>query len=156
MKLLPFLPAAFLTFTLATATALDLQKGDHVCIVGNTFGERMQSSGYFEALLHARHGEMEVVVRNLSWSADTLTLKPRPLNCPTQDQYLAQHKASVVIACFGLNESFETPLASGIAVGHFESAGSFVGAGKGSAGSGFVRQCFQNGVKTWNGFLLWF
>lgn len=107
MKPLPFL---LLVSTLSTASALDLQKGDRVCIVGNTFGERMQFSGYFETLLHARHAEKEVVVRNLSWSADTLTLQPRPLNCPTQDQFLAQHKASVVIACYGLNESFETPL----------------------------------------------
>ncbi len=105
-----FLRPLALLATLSTAAALDLQKGDRVCVVGNTFGERMQFSGYFEALLHARHGEKEVVVRNLSWSADTLTLKPRPLDCPTQDQFLTQYKASVILACFGLNESFETPL----------------------------------------------
>lgn len=108
MKPVPFLLA--LVSTLSTVSALQLQKGDRVCIVGNTFGERLQFSGYWEALLHARHGDKEIAVRNLSWSADTLTLQPRPLNCPTQDQFLAQLKSSVVIACYGLNESFETPL----------------------------------------------
>ena len=109
MKLTPFLLAALLT-SLSSASALDLRQGDRICITGNTFGERMQFSGYFEALLHARHPEKEIVVRNLSWSADTLTLKPRPLDCPTQDQFLTTYKASVILACFGLNESFETPL----------------------------------------------
>ncbi len=110
MKHLQFLRSLAFLATLSTASALDLKKGDRVCVIGNTFGERLQFSGYFEALLHARHGDKEIVVRNLSWSADTLTLKPRPLDCPTQDQFLTQYKASVILACFGLNESFETPL----------------------------------------------
>lgn len=94
----------------ATASALDLQKGDRICVIGNTFGERLQFSGHFETLLHARHAEKEIVLRNLSWSADTLTLRPRPQDCPTPDQYLTKYKANVILACFGLNESFETPL----------------------------------------------
>jgi len=32
----------------------------------------------------------------------------------------------------------------------------FFGAGSGSAGSGSLRHCFQNGVKTWNGLSLLF
>src|SRR6185503_7689396 len=91
MKLTPFLLPAFLTL-LTNASALDLQKGDRVCVVGNTFGERMQFSGYFETLLHARHPDKEIVVRNLSWSADTLMLRPRPLDCPTQDQFLTTYR----------------------------------------------------------------
>ena len=110
MKHSPLPVSALFAFTLTTAAALDLQKGDRVCVIGNTFGERMQFSGYFETLLHARHADQEIIFRNLSWSADTLTLRPRPLNCPVPDQFLAQHKASVVLACFGLNESYETPL----------------------------------------------
>jgi len=110
MKHLPFLRTLVLLTSASSTSALELQKGDRVCVVGNTFGERLQFSGYFETLLHARHAEKEIVFRNLSWSADTLTLKPRPLDCPTQDQFLTQYKASVILACFGLNESFETPL----------------------------------------------
>lgn len=111
MKHSPFLPAiAILSTALTSAPALLLEKGDRVCVVGNTFAERLQFSGYFETLLHARHPDHEIVFRNLSWSADTLTLKPRPLDCPTQDDFLKLYKAGVVIACYGLNESYETPL----------------------------------------------
>ncbi len=111
MKHSPLLPAlAIFSIALNTASALQLEMGDRVCIVGNTFAERLQFSGYFETLLHARHADREIAVRNLAWSADTLTLKPRPLDCPTQDQFLTQYKASVILACYGLNESYETPL----------------------------------------------
>mgnify|MGYP002262138062 CR=1 FL=1 len=34
--------------------------------------------------------------------------------------------------------------------------GAWLAARYGSAGSGFARQCRQNGVKTWNGLPLWF
>ncbi|HEX2748850.1 MAG TPA: PVC-type heme-binding CxxCH protein [Verrucomicrobiales bacterium] len=101
--------AAFFASALS-ASALELKKGDHVCITGNTFGEQLQFSGYLEALLHARNGDKEIVVRNLSWSADTLTLKPRPQDCPTHDQFLTKYGATVIIGCYGLNESYETPL----------------------------------------------
>src|SRR5688572_9269185 len=111
MKQSPFLRTiALFAATIASASALELKKGDHICITGNTFGEQLQFSGYLETLLHARHGDKEIVIRNLSWSADTLTLKPRPQDCPTQDQFLTKHGATVILACFGLNESFETPL----------------------------------------------
>ena len=106
MKAFPLLALAA---TLALpAHALDLRKGDRVCLVGNTFAERLAASGYFETLLHARHGDKEVTLRSLAWPADTLTLQPRPQDCPTTDQLLVQQKASVVIACFGMNESFES------------------------------------------------
>ncbi len=105
LRALPFLALPF-----SATQALELKKGDHVCIVGNTFGEQLQFSGYLESLLHSRHPGQEIVVRNLSWAADTLTLQPRPQDCPTQDQFLAKHRASVILACFGLNESYETPL----------------------------------------------
>lgn len=108
-----FLPAVSAISFLAAvpfASALEIRKSDTVCIIGNTFGEQLQFSGYFEALLHARHAESEVSVFNLSWPADTLSLKPRPHNSPSQDQLLTRYRAGVIIACFGLNESYETPL----------------------------------------------
>lgn len=111
MKQTPLLRTlAFFLSTLTAASALELKKGDRVCITGNTFGEQLQFSGYLEALLHARHADLEIVVRNLSWSADTLTLKPRPLDCPTHDQFLTTYRASVILGCYGLNETYDTPL----------------------------------------------
>jgi len=105
----PSVVAALAVVLTGQASALTLQPKDHVCIIGNTFGERLQFSNYFETLLHARFAADELVVRNLSWAADTLTLQPRPLDCPTQDDFLKQYQANVILACFGMNESFETP-----------------------------------------------
>ena len=103
---------AFIALALfaAPASALTLQQGDSVCIIGNTFGEQLAESGYWEALLHARHGDSEIRVRQLAWPADTLTLRPRPLNALSRDAELTREKASVIIACFGLNESWDTLL----------------------------------------------
>ena len=85
---------------------LALAKGDHVVIVGNTFAERMAHFGHFETLLQTQYPDHELVVRNLGWSGDTPSLQPRPLDFGTMEEYLVQEQADVIIACFGMNESF--------------------------------------------------
>ena len=90
----------------AAAPAELFQPGDHVVILGNTFAERMQFAGYFETLLHNRFPKHGLIVRNIGWSADELTLQPRPLNFGSMDDHLARNQADVIIACFGANESF--------------------------------------------------
>ena len=42
----------------------------------------------------------------MGWSADELTLMPRPKGFGDIHRYLAEQEASVVFACFGMNESF--------------------------------------------------
>jgi putative heme-binding domain-containing protein len=91
---------------LLAADALDFQKGDHVCIVGNTLGERMQHHGHLEARLHSRFGDKQLVVRNLAFSADELNVRLRSANFGSPDQWLAFNKADVIFAFFGYNESF--------------------------------------------------
>jgi glucose/arabinose dehydrogenase/lysophospholipase L1-like esterase len=109
---------------------LVLEKGDHVVLIGNCLAERMQYFGHFETLLHSRFPEHELYVRNLGWSADEVTLVPlavtpvensadrigiqgdrAPLRPRSKDfidhkHTLADHKADVVLAFFGFNESF--------------------------------------------------
>jgi len=85
---------------------LELKPHDHIVFIGNTFAERMQDAGYFEALLHSRFPDKELVVRNLGWSADELTLRPRSKDFQDHGHNLEDHKADVIIACFGFNESF--------------------------------------------------
>ncbi|WP_439627918.1 PVC-type heme-binding CxxCH protein [Gemmata sp.] len=46
------------------------EKGDHVCIVGNTLAERMQHDGWLDARLHARFPKHDLVIRNLGYSGD--------------------------------------------------------------------------------------
>jgi hypothetical protein len=43
----------------------------------------------------------------LSWSADEVSLRPRPDGFGDLNQHLAEHKADVILAAFGFNESFK-------------------------------------------------
>ena len=86
---------------------LVLAPHDRVVLVGNTFAERMQLFNHFETLLAARFPELQLTVRNLGWSGDTVALQPRPLNFGTMPTHLYRQKADVILAFFGLNESFD-------------------------------------------------
>jgi hypothetical protein len=90
----------------SAAARLELKKGDRVVLIGNTLAEREQHFGHFETLLHSRFPELELVVRDLGWSADELTLRPRSLNFKDHGHNLDDHKADVILAFFGFNESF--------------------------------------------------
>src|SRR3954471_21970102 len=88
------------------ADTLKLEKGDHVVLIGNTLAERQQYFGNFETLLHSRFPELELVVRDLGWSADEIALRPRSLDFKDHGDTLEGLKADVVLAFFGFNESF--------------------------------------------------
>ena len=102
---------AILVLWSATATAaetprLELHKGDRIIIIGNTLAERMQYYGHFETLLHSRFPELELVVHDLGYSADELTLRPRQAHFDDHGHTLKDEKPDVLIAVFGFNESF--------------------------------------------------
>lgn len=88
------------------AAELELRESDHVVFLGNTFAERMQHFGYFEATLHYRYPEHRLVVRNMGWSADEVALMPRPLDFGDLETHLTNAGADVIFLCFGMNESF--------------------------------------------------
>ena len=88
-------------------SSLTLNQGDRICLIGNTLPERMQHFGYFESLLHQRFLEHQLVVRNLGFSGDELVLRTRSLDFGDADHHLTKEKADVVLAFFGLNESFD-------------------------------------------------
>ena len=108
-----------------------LNKGDHVCIIGNTLAERLQHDGWFETFLYARHPQHDLTIRNLGYSGDELTIRLRSQDFGTPDQWLAGNapipnpgaiadksvvlqnrfentntKADVLFAFFGYNESW--------------------------------------------------
>jgi lysophospholipase L1-like esterase len=91
----------------AQSPSLELRKGDHIVFVGNTMAERLQQFNYFETMLMVRFPDLDLVVRNLGWSGDTITLQPRPLNFGDAAKHLKDQKADVIFAFFGLNESFD-------------------------------------------------
>jgi glucose/arabinose dehydrogenase len=109
-------------------TKLELQPGDHICIIGNTLAERMQHDGWLEAFIHVGFPDRELVIRNLGYSADEVRLdkRLRSLNFGSPDEWLSgvsapphdfpgvaknrfektNTQADVIFAFFGYNESF--------------------------------------------------
>ncbi len=74
---------------------LKLEKGDHICIVGNTLAERMQHYGWVETLLHARFPEHDLVIRNMGYSGDEIDgfrnaqSRMRSMSFGTHDEWLS-------------------------------------------------------------------
>ena len=62
LRILCFLAVLLVFQWPSAAEALRLQKGDHICIVGNTLAERMQHYGWLETLIHARFPQQELVL----------------------------------------------------------------------------------------------
>ena len=91
------------------APALEINKGDCIVLIGNTFAERMHLFGYFETFLHSKFPEHQLRIRNMGWSADELSLRPRPAGFGDRHRYLQREQADLIFACFGMNESFQGP-----------------------------------------------
>lgn len=73
------------------AEPFELQKGDHVCLIGNTLAERMQHYGWLETLLTAKYPGHNLVFRNLGYSADEIetSKRLRSKDFGSPDQWLA-------------------------------------------------------------------
>ena len=106
-----------------SAPAFELRAGDHLSIIGNTLAERLQYDGWLETMLHARHPQHGLVVRNLGFSGDEIATRLRSMNFGTPDEWLSGRAApiggynenrfagtntrsDVIFAFFGYNESF--------------------------------------------------
>ncbi|MFV1995564.1 MAG: SGNH/GDSL hydrolase family protein [Verrucomicrobiales bacterium] len=107
--------------------------GEHLIILGGTFAERLQYYGYFESLLFSHESTRDLVVRNMGWSGDEVSLMPRPYNfivsagtgvpddpnpgyasafdADASHRILSAHleaqKADTILLCFGANEAFK-------------------------------------------------
>ena len=88
------------------AQPLTLNPGDHIAIIGNALGDRMQHFGWLETLTVARFPKHDLVFRNLSAPADEVATWHRSENFGTRDEWLTKAKADVIFACYGFNESF--------------------------------------------------
>ncbi len=109
--------------TSAAPPLLALQPREHICIIGNTLGERMQYDGWLETMIQARHPSHELVFRNLAFSGDEVATRLRSKNFGTPHEWLSglaspiggyednrfagtNTQADVVFAFFGYNESY--------------------------------------------------
>src|SRR5271155_80195 len=73
----------------------ELNRGDHVCLIGNALAERMQHSGWLETLISARYPQHDLVFRNLGYGGDEvngyrdLHSRMRSMDFGSQDQWLS-------------------------------------------------------------------
>lgn len=86
---------------------LELKPGDHIALIGNALPDRMQHSGYFETLIHAKFPQHNLVVRNLAAAGDEVMTRSRSENFGSPDEWLTKTKTDVIFAYFGFNESFK-------------------------------------------------
>jgi plastocyanin/lysophospholipase L1-like esterase len=110
LRFISFLYLAVCASTVASAAVpvlpLKLEKGARVVFIGNTLIERMQEHAWFEGMLVQRFVNEELVIRNLAWPGDEITIQPRPYSYGDIHQHLTEAKADVIIAGYGFNESF--------------------------------------------------
>ncbi|YCM46545.1 SGNH/GDSL hydrolase family protein [Verrucomicrobiaceae bacterium 227] len=94
----------FLLLTCWSFAEAPIRSGDRIAIVGNTFADQLRIHGYLETLLRQRS---DLSIRNLGWAGDILTARDRPTGFPTEEATLTDHRTDVIIACFGMGESFD-------------------------------------------------
>ncbi|MHB1178427.1 MAG: PVC-type heme-binding CxxCH protein [Daejeonella sp.] len=119
-------------FTQSGSMALKIKKGSHIILIGNNLGSRMMNFGYFETEMHLRYPDSLLYIRNMCDGGNTPGFRPHsgrpsPWAFPgaekfqtelakspdsqgfyeTPDQWITRHKADIIIAFFGYNESFQ-------------------------------------------------
>jgi len=77
-------------------------------LYGNSFVERLQEEGTFETLMHAADPGQKHTFRSFAYTGDEIDFRIRPEKFGPHLGYLCkQLKATRVMMCFGMNESFE-------------------------------------------------
>ena len=125
---------AIVAFNLPSSTKLNIKKGSHIILIGNNLGSREMNYGFFETELHMRYPDSMLYIRNMCDGGNTPGFRPHSAR-PTPwafpgaekfqtelvksgetegfndypDEWITKHKADIIIAFFGYNESFEGP-----------------------------------------------
>jgi len=120
----------------AQAARLDLQEGNHICIIGGGVADAMQHTGWLETRLQSRFPTLRLTIRNLAYDGDEIdpAKRLRSADFGTPDQWLAGSapipnpgelktkervrenrlelagtRADVIFAFFGANEAHAGP-----------------------------------------------
>lgn len=118
--------------TSSDSTALKIRKGSHIILIGNNLCSRMMNFGHFETEMQVRYPDSLLYIRNMCDGGDTPGFRPhasRPWpwvfpgaekyqtefaknsgsqgHFETPDQWITRHKADIILAFFGYNESFQ-------------------------------------------------
>ena len=98
---------------LTAADPFEFKDGDRVVLLGSTLIEREQKYGYWELMLTLKNKDKNVTFRNLGWSGDTVFGEARngfdesPKGFERLVSLTKELKPTVVVVCYGHNESFE-------------------------------------------------
>lgn len=129
--LLGLLVTAFAACRSGHPEPLSIQKHTSIALVGNNLGSRMMNYGHFETEMQVRYPDSMLYIRNFCDGGNTPGFRPHaarndPWAFPgaekfqtelatnsgseghfeSPDEWLTRHKADVIIAFFGYNESF--------------------------------------------------
>jgi len=112
---LPLLVSAALVAPGPAADPFAFADGDRVVLLGSTLIEREQKYGYWELALTLKNIDKAVTFRNLGWSGDTVHgearngFDPAPKGFERLVGLTTELKPTVVVVCYGHNESFDGP-----------------------------------------------
>lgn len=107
------LTIALLPIWTSFAEPFQFQNDDMVVMLGNTFIERAQQSGYIETQLTLAAGDKKVKFRNLGWSGDTVYGTARSYFGPPQEGFdrlskqISELQPNVMFVNYGAVASFE-------------------------------------------------
>ncbi len=112
--------------------SLEIRKDSHIVLIGNNLGSRMLNFGHFETEMQLRYPDSTLFIRNMADGGNTPGFRPHSSrnspwafpgaekfqtelanksgsigHFPTEDEWLSQLQADVIIAFFGYSESFE-------------------------------------------------
>jgi len=91
----------------------EINDGERVVFLGNTFVEREVQYGSIETALTLAYKDKNITFRNLGWSGDTVWGHARAGFGSVQDGYknlvkqVIEAKPSVLFVCYGMSESFD-------------------------------------------------
>ncbi|MGV3605479.1 MAG: GDSL-type esterase/lipase family protein [Planctomycetaceae bacterium] len=91
------------------------EENDRVVFLGATFIERLQSTGFLEAMLSTRLAGKKVTFRNLGWSGDTVWGDARAVFGARADGFkrlvkdVAEANPTVIVVGYGENEAYAGP-----------------------------------------------
>ncbi|MFD2202630.1 PVC-type heme-binding CxxCH protein, partial [Shivajiella indica] len=132
LKNLVILLLAITAFQCSQKETVQLNKSDHIILIGNNLGSRMMEYGLFETEMHVRYPDSLLYIRNMCDGGNTPGFRPHsgrvsPWAFPgaeefqtelanfsdsqghfeMPDEWLTRHKADIILAFFGYNESFQ-------------------------------------------------
>ena len=92
----------FSTLYAEAPAKLELQKDEHIAIVGNALADRMQHDGTLEAFIHKAHPKADISIRNLGFAADEINSHVRADDVPKMEEWLDEGEGRCDLRVLGI------------------------------------------------------